>query len=48
MAKKKILKLTYEQYYNFLLFLKNDGIIKNGGDTAERESFKKDGVDKKQ
>ena len=48
MEKKKILKLTDEQYYKYIMSLKNDGIIKNGGDTAERESFKKDGVDKKQ
>ncbi len=44
MAKKKILKLTDEQYYKYIMSLKNDSIIKNSdGDTAEQENFKKDG-----
>ena len=43
MAKKKILKLTDEQYYKYIMSLKNDETIKDDGvenpvpDTPEKD-----------
>ena len=42
MAKKKILKLNDEQYYKYILSLKNDGTIKDeDGQPAVSEPLKK-------
>lgn len=42
MAKKKIVKLTDEQYYKYIMSLKNESIIKNAdGETVVPDSLKK-------
>ena len=42
MAKKKILKLTDEQYYKYIMSLKNESIIKSvDGETQVPDSLKK-------
>ena len=44
MAKKKIVKLNDEQYYKYIMSLKNGSVIKNtDGDTQAPESPKNDG-----
>lgn len=44
MAKKKIVKLNDEQYYKYIMSLKNGSVIKNtDGDTQAPESTKNDG-----
>lgn len=49
MAKKKIVKLTDEQYYKYIMSLKNESIIKNvDGDTVVPDSLKKSDNDKKE
>lgn len=41
MAKKKILKLNDEQYYKYIMSLKNESVIKNiDGDTAADDNLK--------
>lgn len=42
MAKKKILKLTDEQYYKYIMSLKNESVIKSvDGETQVSDSLKK-------
>lgn len=41
MAKKKILKLNDEQYYRYILSLKNDSNIKNNEQETAPDTFKK-------
>lgn len=41
MAKKKIVKLTDEQYFKYIMSLKNENIVKNvEGDTVVPDSLK--------
>ena len=43
MAKKKIVKLTDEQYYKYIMSLKNESIIKNAdGQTVVPDNLKRD------
>ena len=43
MAKKKIVKLSEEEYYRYIMGLKNDAVLFNAdGDVVVPDEFKKD------
>ena len=47
MAKKKILKLNDEQYYKYIMSLKNESVIKNiDGDTVVPDKLKNEDCNK--
>ena len=48
MAKKKILKLTDEQYYKYIMSLKNDSVINDSNKGELPESLKKSENNKSQ